>query len=188
MQFKINDRLYNLNSLTPEGDDKTTYQLMKVLIQEADTDLSKTTRKFNKLFPDEKTTSQNLSNKLYRDSLRVTQFLKLLSAMGYTLSFDLVKDDFKKVDEPEPITPHIKDDVKFSDLLIEGYADCKSINFDSIIIAGARASEAARWITENLDTFKEMDETQEIMVLIAANREFKVNCKPVAEGRNFKMI
>lgn len=188
MQFKINDRLYDLNSLTPDGDDKVTYHLIKLLIQEADSDLSKTTRKFNKLFPDEKTTSQNLSNKLYRDSLRVTQFLKLLSALGYTLSFDIVKDDFAKVEDTQPITPAIKDDKKFSDLLIEGYADCKSINFDSIIIAGARASEAAQWIAENLDTFKEMDETQEIMLLIAANREFKVNCKPVAEGRNFKMV
>ena len=69
MQFKINDRLYDLNSLTPDGDDKITYHLIKLLIQEADSDLSKTTRKFNKLFPDEKTTSQNLSNKFNNNLL-----------------------------------------------------------------------------------------------------------------------
>lgn len=184
MQVKINGYGYDLTAENNE-DSKVTYALLKLLIKNADLDLAKATRKFNKLYPDEKTTSQNLSNKLYRDSLRVTEFLKLLNALGYIISFDSVdRADVK------PLASEIKEDKKLTDLLIEGYADCQSINFDTIIIAGARATEAAQWIADNLNTFKEMDETQEIMLLIAANREFKVNCKPISkDGKSsFHMV
>ena len=96
-------------------------------------------------------------------------------------SFEKIGSGETKETQHEP-----KKDKAFVDLLIEGYADYKSVNFQYVIIAGAKAQEAAQWITENLDN--EFDETQEIMLLIAANRQFGVNCKPIAEGKTFRMV
>jgi len=171
MQFKLNGVGYNLQAESKDNN-RVTYTLMKILIQNADLDLSKATRKFNKLYPDDATTSQNLSNKLYRDSLRVTEFFKLLNALGYVVSFDFAeKETFK------PVLSESKDETKLSALLKEGFTDCKSKNYTGIVITGAKAQEAAEFIESNLTDG--MTETQELYLLISANHRFGVDCKPV---------
>ena len=104
-----------------------------------------------------------------------------LTLCGYNFSFEKIGSGETKETQPET-----KTEKTYTELLLEGYADCKSVNFQSILIAGAKAQEAAQWIIDNLDN--EFSETQEIMLLIAANRQFGVNCKPIAEGRTFRMV
>jgi len=146
--------------------------IFKLLIQEANLDLAKTVRMFNATYPQETTTSQNLSNKLYRDSLRVTEFFKLIGVLGYSISFDNGKTELPQNVQSENVVGD-----SLSDLFIQGYSDCKSYNFDNVIIAGARADEASKWIEESLS--EDFSETEEVMLWILANRKFGVHCKPL---------
>ena len=162
-------------------DDSIAYFLVKRLIKEAGLNITKVVRMMNEAHPEHKTTTQNLCNKLSRDTLKVSEFLEIIELCGYNFSFEKIGSGETKETQPET-----KTEKTYTELLLEGYADCKSVNFQSILIAGAKAQEAAQWIIDNLDN--EFSETQEIMLLIAANRQFGVNCKPIAEGRTFRMV
>lgn len=146
--------------------------IFKLLIQEADLDLAKTVRKFNTTYPQETTTSQNLSNKLYRDSLRVTEFFKLIGVLGYSISFDN-----GKIESTQNIQSENTVEDSLSDLFVQGYSDCKSYSFDNVIIAGARAEEASKWIEDSLS--EGLSEVDEVMLWILANKKFGVKCKPI---------
>lgn len=153
--------------------------IFKLLIRGSELDLTKTVKRFNKTYPQEATTPQNISNKLSRDSLRVTEFFKLVSILGYNISFDngLVEssqDVQTKTDIPE--TNSIAE-CSLSDLFVQGYSDCKSYHFSNVIIAGERADEASKWIEENLSDG--LSETEEVMLWILANKKFGVKCKPI---------
>ena len=56
-------------------------------------------RRRNELHPTDKTTQQNLSNKLSRDSLRFTEFIELANCVGYNISFEPNNADNKKLIE-----------------------------------------------------------------------------------------
>lgn len=171
MQFRINQRIYDFQPNNKEQETKLTYHLIKALLSEINLDLAKATRKFNKDYPDAKTTSQNLSNKLYRDSLRVTEFFKLLDSLGYMISFDYGTNtnDFVSLNKEKSL----------HDLIVAGFADCESINFKSIIIVGANAKQAAQWYKDNLHS--DMKELEETMLMLDTNRRFEVKCNPIAE-------
>lgn len=163
------------------NDDSIAYFLVKRLIKEAGLNITKVVRMINDAHPEHKSTTQNFCNKLSRDTLKVSELLDVLKMCGYNVVFEKIGSEEKKKPQPET-----KTEKTYTELLLEGYADCKSVNFQSILIAGAKAQEAAQWIIDNLDN--EFSETQEIMLLIAANRQFGVNCKPIAEGKTFRMV
>lgn len=179
MAVEINGTLHDF-PVSEKESENITRMLMKMLLKDSGLSLTKAVKKLNEIHPEHKTTTQNISNKLARDTLKFQEFRELAEVCGYQIALN-------KIGQTHLKQPKSKEANKtYNDLLIDGYADCESVNFDLIIIAGANAEQAAKWIKENLDS--EYNETQEIMLLLAANRQFGVNCKPVAKGRNFQML
>lgn len=179
MAVEINGTLHDFPASEKESEN-ITRMLMKMLLKDSGLSLTKAVKKLNEIHPEHKTTTQNISNKLARDTLKFQEFRELAEVCGYQIALN-------KIGQTHLKQPKTKEANKtYNDLLIDGYADCESVNFDLIIIAGANAEQAAKWIKENSD--EELNETQEIMLMIAANRQFGVNCKPVAKGRNFQML
>lgn len=154
------------------GNDSFSSVLFKWLVREAGLNLKKAVDKFNEAYPELKTTPQNISNKLTRDSMKLNEFLKFAEICGYTVYFD----DGTLHWQPEQ-KKDIKLDKTYYDLLIEGFTSCKSINFKSVIIAGANAQTAAEWIESNL--IDGMSEPEELLLLVSAKNDFNVDCKPV---------
>ena len=168
---------------------------MKQVCYSAGISLAELVRRRNALHPDDKTTPQNLSNKLSRDSLKLSEFLELVDCAGFRLVFEEVEPAEGLVDlQGNPLTPkstetNLDKSKTFSELLMDGYCEVKSTNFKSAIVAGAKCEEAAKWIEANLKEF-DYDETQEIMLYLAAARQFKVKVKPISadSSREFNMI
>ena len=75
----------------------------------------------------------------------------------------------------------------FSELLTDGYCEVESINFDSAIVAGARCEEAAAFIEENIRQY-DYDETQEIILYLAAARQYQIKVKPIKNDGNIQML
>lgn len=148
-----------------------SYFLLKRLIKDFGLNISKVVRMMNENNSEHKTTPQNLSNKLSRDTLKVSEFIKLVEICGYTICFN--NENYKE----ENKYCNIDSRNDYLTLFLDGYSDCKSINFRTIIIAGANAIKAAKWIEDNQND--NMDTSQEIILLIAANRKFNVYCKPI---------
>lgn len=182
MAVEINGILHDFPASDKESEN-ITRMLMKMLLKDSGLSLTKAVKKLNEIHPEHKTTTQNISNKLARDTLKFQEFRELAEVCGYQIALNKIGQTHLK---QQPKSKEVYYNKTYNDLLIDGYADCESINFDLIIIAGANAEQAAKWIKENLD--EELNETQEIMLMIAANRQFGVNCKPVAKGRNFQML
>lgn len=179
MAVEINGTLHDF-PVSEKESENITRMLMKMLLKDSGLSLTKAVKKLNEIHPEHKTTTQNISNKLARDTLKFQEFRELAEVCDYQIALN-------KIGQTHLKQPKTKEANKtYNDLLIDGYADCESVNFDLIIIAGANAEQAAKWIKENSD--EELNETQEIMLMIAANRQFGVNCKPVAKGRNFQML
>ncbi len=174
---------------------RISYDIMKQVCYSAGISLAELVRRRNALHPDDKTTPQNLSNKLSRDSLKLSEFLELVDCAGFRLVFEEVEPAEGLVDlQGNPLTPkstetNLDKSKTFSELLMDGYCEVKSTNFKSAIVAGAKCEEAAKWIEENINNF-DYDETQEIMLYIAAARQFKVKVKPISADANteFNMI
>ena len=144
--IKINNSVFEY-----EGNDTFSYMLFKWLIKEAGLNLKTAVEKFNAAYPDEQTTPQNISNKLTRDSMKLNEFVKFAEVFGFTIYFD-------------------------DELLAEGFTAVNSINFKTVIIAGANAEKAAEYIESNL--FDGMSEPEELLLMVNAKKEFGVDCKP----------
>ena len=170
MIIEINGISHDLITNNPSNN--ITKTLIKMLLKDSGLSLTKAIKKLNETHPEHKTTTQNISNKLTRDTLKFQEFIELAEICGYQITLNKTMQKSQKQETPFY-------NKTYSDLLLDGYTDCESVNFDLIIIAGANAEQAAKWIKENLDS--ELNETQEIMLMIAANRQFGVNCKPVAK-------
>lgn len=112
-------------------------------------------------------TDQNFANRLSADTIKLIEFIEYLNIMGY--------DMIIKLPDKEP-----EKESSFAELASQGYTECKSLNWSSTIIAGKDAVAAAEWIEANLNEFSDMDDTNEIILLLAASRKYKVKCKPVS--------
>lgn len=62
--------------------------LIKYLCGYAGITMAELVRRRNELYPNNQTTPQNLSNKLYRGSLRVTEFLEFSEIVGIKIVFE----------------------------------------------------------------------------------------------------
>ena len=81
--IKINNSVFEY-----EGNDTFSYMIFKWLMKEAGLNLKTAVEKFNAAYPEEKTTPQNISNKLTRDSMKLNEFVKFAEVFGYTIYFD----------------------------------------------------------------------------------------------------
>lgn len=184
--IRINGDKFEIYQKAGQESDDTSivYYLVKRLVKDAGLNLAKITQMLNGARPGNATTPQNLSNKLGRDTLRVTEFIEIVNMCGYDISFELHDAAKKNTSYTEPQkTSYTLSFDDFSTLVTEDFTDCQSINFKNIVIAGARAKEAAQWVTSQLTD--NMDIQEEVMMLLNANREFNVVCKPIAK-RNIK--
>ena len=184
--------------ITQTGTDNVTKVLIKKLLSSAGLSMTKAIKMVNELHPDDTTTPQNISNKLTRDSISFTEVSRIAEVCGYQVVFKPIgtpeaeatpaksaPHTLPKVKDPEedkpvkaePAAKKKEDD--FVSYAAQGYAACKSTNFYSIVVAGKEAVKAAQWIESNIDP--EMTAANELVVILAANRQFDVIAKPIGQ-------
>ncbi len=137
--------------------------IVKELMEHKKTNISRVVRKRNELFPEEKTTSQNLCNKLSRDTLKVTELFELVNLLGYNISFHSEENDIVK-------TPIFSEENGFISLSQEGYSIIEGVNFRYIIVVGKRADEAAKWIGEQLKNITV--DADELLLVYMSSKKF----------------
>ena len=184
--------------------ENVTRTLVKKMLASAKLPLTKAVNIMNQMHPDNATTPQNINNKLTADSIKFIEVARLADICGYQVIFR-PKDAVNWADEtPAKSAPHripkekdpeedkpvkaehkvsrnkpAEKDIKvsYASLLARGYAVCKSINLQGIMIAGKKAEEAAAWIESKINP--EMDEMEEMVVIVNANHQFQVLAKPL---------
>lgn len=197
-RIEVNIDEYTTGATQP----RISYNLIKKLCHSAEISMAELVKRRNELHPNDKTTPQNLSNKLSRDSLKLSEFIELANCAGFKMIFEEIEKDNRLLDlQGNPLTseshkePEEKATIEqekqktFTELLTDGFCEVQSQNFESAIVAGTKCEKAARWIEANLKEF-DYDETQEVMLYIAAARQFKVKVKPISSNpqRNIQMI
>ena len=177
----------------PAATDTVTKIIVKKLLSSAGLSLTKAIKLINEMHPDDTLTPQNISNKLSRDSINFTEVVRIAEVCGYQVTFQPINkpdaDPEDNVTVPEPVQPHkektepevkpAKKEDDFVTYAAQGYAACKSTNFYSIVVAGKEAEKAAQWIESNIDP--EMTAANELVVILAANRQFDVIAKPIGQ-------
>lgn len=177
--------------------------LIKKLCHSAEISMAELVRRRNELHPNDKTTPQNLSNKLSRDSLKLAEFIELANCAGFNVVFEEIEKDNRLLDlqgnplsaetteiemdvvnesmpRSKEITPIRQTTKSFDELLAEGYCESKTVNLGLVIIAGAKCKEAAQWIAEHLTS--DMDDLRERMTFARANRKFNVKWKHIEKN------
>lgn len=165
----------NGKDATIPQDDRLSNLLIKRLIKEAGSSSKALVEQINA----ENNTNfsrQNFCQRLAANTIRLPEFLQILSLLGYEISLTL--PEYKEQENHK----------SFSDFAAEGMTDCKSINWVSTIIAGRDAEAAKTFIEMNLDEFPTQNETNELMLLLAASRHYKVRCKPITDDPTHKII
>ncbi len=170
--------------ITQTGTDNVTKVLIKKLLSSAGLSMTKAIKMVNELHPDDTTSVQNISNKLSRDSISFTEVCRIAEVCGYQVVFKPIgtTDAEPEHDNPVKAEPEVKPAKKEDDFVTyaaQGYAACKSTNFYSIVVAGKEAEKAAQWIESNIDP--EMTAANELVVILAANRQFDVIAKPIGQ-------
>lgn len=182
---------------------RISYNLIKKLCHSAEISMAELVKRRNELHPTEKTTPQNLSNKLARDSLKLSEFIELANCAGFNMVFEEIEKDNQlrdlngnllsskqketesEMDIVNEFVPRPKEYIKpirqttksFDELLEEGYCESITVNLGLVIIAGEKCKEAAQWIAEHLSN--DMDDLQERMMFARANRKFNVKWKHI---------
>lgn len=156
--------------------DNDTRSLLRMMLDESGLSLSKAVKRMGELHPDIKTSTQNISNKLARDSINFSEFMALADACGYDVSFDKVSDNTepKKQTTTNKIEQHAN--TTFDDKLIEGMADYQSIYYGLVVIAGENALTAAQFIKENVNP--EMSKKEELYFLMYLRHQFNIEWQP----------
>lgn len=173
-----------------KGDNTFAYHFFKALVKDAGLNLTSAVGKFNKVYPDLKTTPQNVSNKLTRDSIRFTEFVKFADVLGYEINLVSAKnhaheDDStvvpvvseKRTSADNAITePYSRprrakidadkagrekmNELVFAQAVNEGCVSVTSNNFGEVIFAGKRAEEVADFYSDSVAKY-EADELTE---------------------------
>lgn len=173
-----------------KGDNTFAYHFFKALVKDAGLNLTSAVGKFNKVYPGLKTTPQNVSNKLTRDSIRFTEFVKFADVLGYEINLVSAKnhaheDDStvvpvvseKRTSADNAITePYSRprrakidadkagrekmNELVFAQAVNEGCVSVTSNNFGEVIFAGKRAEEVADFYSDSVAKY-EADELTE---------------------------
>ena len=148
------------------------------------------------------TSAQNIGNKIRRGTLDLLDMIYLAEACGYRISFDQVESidaetakvvvsdtSVVSIDDGSirRIKPNIlrkeKDSEKsYKKYVLMGYSAYISGNFGIVTIAGEKADEAAQWLSHNTEN---IDEIHETALMIKANEDFNVLCRPVASNQQY---
>lgn len=172
--------MIKLNGIEPKFDepktesDNETRQLLKMMLKASGLSLSKAVKAMNEEHPEIKSSTQNISNKLSRDSINFAEFIALASACGFNVNF--TTDDYIA---PEPNKTEKQSDKSFDNLLSEGMADYHSKHFGLVVIAGLESGTAARFITDNIEP--DTSKMDELRLMLYCNHRFNVECKPTYE-------
>lgn len=173
-----------------KGDNTFAYHFFKALVKDAGLNLTSAVGKFNKVYPDLKTTPQNVSNKLTRDSIRFTEFVKFADVLGYEINLVSAKNHAHEDDSTvEPVVtekrtssdnairePYSRprrakidadkagrekmNELVFAQAVNEGCVSVTSNNFGEVIFAGKRAEEVADFYSDSVAKY-EADELTE---------------------------
>jgi len=136
------------------------------------------------------TSAQNIGNKIKRGTVDLMDMIYLAEACGYKISFNQattskIHHDFVMSDATIPFSGEIKEPEpqkkeeskkSYKKYVLMGYSAYISNNFGIVTIAGAKADEAAQWLQQNSDN---LDEIEETALMIKANEQFDVLCRPV---------
>ena len=126
-------------------------------------------------FPDDATTTQNISNKLARGSLRDYEIAQIANVCGFSLVLiDDVSKDYKQVKSNH--TQTLTD--KISSFLSEGYEIINGVNYDKIIIVGKRAADAGKHFTEKIKEKQDITPIIEFAFCKVIEDEFGVIMQP----------
>ena len=147
------------------NNDSYSYRIIKTLCRVAGINLAELVRlKNQKSSEDNQTTPQNLSNKLSRDTLKVSEFFELIDILQYDVLFRPI---FAPESHPEPT---------FESLISEGYTDVKTHNFQTVLIAGKKCRDVKRYISNNFrKTYTEVDE---LILFLKLEKLYNVRIKP----------
>lgn len=164
-----------------DGSDNYTRLLVKTMIKQRKTTLTKVVKTLNELHPDRPTTTQNISNKLARDSLKLVEFVEIAEACGYAFRLEPIGGkEVKQTTATAPVSRSPLQD-KFKAYSAYGYATVESPNYGHIVIAGKQAEQAAEYLREHIDS--EMTDADELVLCNIVNNRFSVAAKP-ASGKN----
>lgn len=157
--------------------------IVNEMLNQRNLSLTAAVKKLNEKFPEHKTTTQNVSNKLARNSMRIYEIAQLAMACDFKLVLvgeqnHQYQSTISNPQKQNSITVEHQKSKSFTELLSDGYCEVKTLNFKSAIVAGEKSEEAAKWIEENL--IDDMDETQEVMLYLSATRQFGIKVKPVS--------
>ena len=137
------------------------------------------------------TSAQNIGNKIKRGTVDLMDMIYLAEACGYQISFNQatttskIPHDFVISDAAIPFSGEIKapepqkreeSKKSYKKYVLMGYSAYISNNFGIVTIAGEKADEAAQWLQQNSDN---LDEIEETALMIKANEQFDVLCRPV---------
>lgn len=190
------------NIINPYGSDGFIFQqnidghissiLIKKICHAAEITMAELVRRRNELHPTAQTTPQNLSNKLYRDTLKLSEFIELVNCAGYNVVFEEIEKDktlrdlhgnplqsqAETINDAQP--PIVRTQKSFDELIGEDFTEVSTINFDSAIIAGKNCGEAATWIEEQLSA--DISQSKELLIYARATKKYGVKIRPISEN------
>lgn len=140
--------------------------LFKSMLKKCGLTMKQAIESYNLLHPDKPTSTQNVSNKLERNTLRFYEMIDLLSAIGIEASFKKIgeQSSTKKEESPTQMEP-----LKMVDI--------ESPNFGLVMICGHDVVKAAESYKRNLTD--DIDKTSEQLLCISVGREFNAIVRPV---------
>ncbi len=153
--------------------------------------LGELVKRNNQLFPDNQTSTANLSNKLRRGSLKDYELSQYAYALGYKLIIVPADEEPTPVIQQKPedtqlqlkgyaeyvSSPDIRKKENFDDLLSLGFAATSTPHCIEVFIAGENATEAAEYI--NSVKFPDDSKiTDELRLFIQIENKFKVKIRP----------
>lgn len=143
--------------------------------------LTRVNKLINQRYPEYQSTTQNLSNKISRGSLRDYEIAQIASVCGFTLQLSN-NDTLALQDKPAETTlsrnPSANDKESIRLIVSEGYTTEASPNFGVIVFAGQSSGEAAEYYqgSVNADT----NAIDELAIIAMAEKKYKVIAKPAA--------
>lgn len=129
-----------------------TRQKIKAFLAMNGYTLKEVIKKINELHPEKPTTTQNITNKLARETIKFTEVVEIADILGYTVEF-IPKTDSKKIYFPAT-EEHIENIKQISAMADEDMLKIPSCNFGETIIYGKNAASAAEYLLNQQDLSK----------------------------------
>jgi len=163
---------------TPEFSIENPKALLKEMLSQSGLSLAKAVNKMAENHPELKTSTQNISNKLSRNSINFSEMVALAEACGFYISFTTTADEIIVQPPTNKIEQHFN--TTFDEKMVEGISSYVSEHMKTVIVAGRNADAAVSWIQTFCDEHKDEIQTliDETMLLTTIQEKFDVQCKP----------